>query len=103
MDENEVERLTGRRIKVELYPSGQLGDQRSAIEQVRRGTIETYNISSGVLASAYYPPLEVLDMPFLFSSNEHILLFGNSDFIKQLIEDWAKNWYQNPFNTVFWF
>jgi len=87
---NEVERLSGGRIKVELYPAGQLGDQRSAVEQVRKGTIEAYNISSGVLASAYYPPLELVDMPFLFTSREHVRLVVNSDFMKNLIEDSAK-------------
>ncbi len=87
---NEVERLSGGRIKVELYPAGQLGDQRSAVEQVRKGTIEAYNISSGVLASAYYPPLELVDMPFLFTSREHVRLVMESDFIKNLIEDCAK-------------
>ncbi|MDK2885149.1 TRAP transporter substrate-binding protein [Pseudothermotoga sp.] len=87
---SEVERLSGGRIKVELYPAGQLGDQRSSVEQVRKGTIEACNISSGVLASAYYPPLELVDMPFLFTSYEHVRLVVNSDFMKNLIEDCAK-------------
>src|SRR3989339_440572 len=30
----ELERLSGGRIKVELYPAGQIGDQRSSTEQV---------------------------------------------------------------------
>jgi C4-dicarboxylate-binding protein DctP len=67
----EVERLSGGRIEVELYPAGQLGDQRSSTEQVARGTIEMTNISSGVLASLYFPKLEIVDMPFLFTSREH--------------------------------
>jgi len=67
----EAERLSGGKLKVELYPAGQLGDQRSSTEQVARGTIQMTNISSGVLASLYFPKLEVLDMPFLFTSREH--------------------------------
>lgn len=67
----ELERLSGGRIKVELYPAGQIGDQRSSTEQVARGTIEMTNISSGVLASLYFPKLEIVDMPFLFTSREH--------------------------------
>ena len=71
----ELERLTGGRIKVELYPAGQIGDQRSSTEQVARGTIEMTNISSGVLASLYFPKLEIVDMPFLFTSREHAARF----------------------------
>lgn len=67
---SELERLSGGQIKVELYPAGQLADQRSSVEQVRQGTIEACNISSGVLASLYYEPLGIFDMPFIFSSRE---------------------------------
>ncbi len=88
----EVERLSGGRIKVELYPTGQLGDQRSGTEQVRRGTIEAYNISSGVLASLYYPELGIFDMPFSFSSREvaRRVFDSQNPFTRKLIEDCAQ-------------
>ena len=88
----EVEKLSAGRIKVELYPAGQLGDQRSGTEQVRKGTIEAYNISSGVLASLYYPELSIFDMPFSFSSREVARrVFDNQNpFTKELIEDCAR-------------
>ncbi len=89
---SEVERLSGGRIKVELYPAGQLGDQRSGTEQVRKGTIEAYNISSGVLASLYYPELGIFDMPFVFSSREvaRRVLDSQNPFTRKLIEDCAQ-------------
>lgn len=68
---SELERLSGGRIQVELYPAAQLGDQRSCIEQISKGTLEGANISSGVLASLYYDKLSIVDMPFLFTSREH--------------------------------
>lgn len=87
---SEVERLSAGRIKVELYPAGQLGDQRSSVEQVRKGTIEACNISSGVLASLYYPELGVFDLPFVFTSREHAVRVLNSSFAKKIIEDCAQ-------------
>lgn len=87
---SEVERLSGGRLKVELYPAGQLGDQRSSVEQVKKGTIEACNISSGVLASAYYPKLGIFDMPFIFTSREHARRVFESSFAKKIIEDCAK-------------
>ncbi len=85
----EIEKLSGGRIKVELYPGGQLGDQRSSVQQVRRGTIEAANISSGVLASLYYPNLGIVDMPFSFSSREvaRRVFDGENPFTKKLIAD----------------
>jgi C4-dicarboxylate-binding protein DctP len=91
--QQELERLSGGRIKVELYPAGQIGDQRSSTEQVARGTIEMTNISSGVLASLYFPKLEVLDMPFLFSSREHasrVLDVQRNPFMAQLNDELIK-------------
>ena len=89
----ELERLSGGRIKVELYPSGQLGDQRSSTEQVAQGTIQACNISSGVLASLYYPKLEIVDMPFLFSSRAHAAEFldvNDNPFMADMAKDVAK-------------
>jgi C4-dicarboxylate-binding protein DctP len=88
----ELEKLSGGRIRVDIYPAGQLGDQLSAVQQVRKGAIQITDISSGVLASLYYPKLEIVDLPFLFSSKiiARMVLDNNSPFIKELIADCAK-------------
>ena len=68
---SELERLSGGRIEVELYPANQLGDQKSCIEQVSKGTQDITHTGSGVMASLYYDKLGIVDMPFLFDSREH--------------------------------
>jgi len=85
----EVERLSCGRIKVEIYPNAQLADQRSSCEQVRKGTIEACNISSGVLASLYFEKFGIVDMPFTFSSREvaRRLLDINNPFTRKLVEE----------------
>ncbi|MEY3664964.1 MAG: hypothetical protein RLZZ153_1146 [Pseudomonadota bacterium] len=87
-----LERFSGGKITAELYPNGQLGDQKSMIQQVRRGTIGIANIASGVLASLHYPKLGVVDLPFLFDSRAHLRRALNNDnpFVKQLLDDVAK-------------
>jgi C4-dicarboxylate-binding protein DctP len=86
---SEVERLSGGRIKVEIYPNGQLADEGSSCEQVRQGTIEAANISSGTLASVYFEKLGIFDMPFTFSSREvsRRLLDINNPFTRKLVEE----------------
>ena len=85
----EVEKLSGGQIVVELYPSGQLADQRSSVEQVAKGTIQATNISSGVLASLYYDKLGIVDMPFLFSSRAHAAKFlsNTNPFIAKMSKE----------------
>jgi C4-dicarboxylate-binding protein DctP len=88
----ELERLTGGRMRVDIFPSGQLAGQVSSVQQVRKGTIHIADISSGVLASLYYEPLEVFDMPYLFSSRTtaRIVLDNETPFTKKLIEGCVK-------------
>jgi C4-dicarboxylate-binding protein DctP len=87
----ELEKLSGGRIKVELYPGGGLAGQVSSIQQVRKGTIHIADISSGVLASLYYEPLEILELPFVFSSRTtaRMVLDNENAFTSKLIENCA--------------
>jgi len=88
----ELERLSKGRIRVDIFPAGQLAGQVSSVQQVRKGTIHMADISSGVLASLYYEPLEILDMPYLFSSRAvaRIVLDNQNPFTRKLIDDCAK-------------
>ncbi|MDR3078226.1 MAG: TRAP transporter substrate-binding protein [Planctomycetota bacterium] len=88
----QLEMLSGERIRVDLYPSAQLGDHRSSIEQMAGDTLEMCNVNLGVLASLYYDKLSVLNMPFLFTSRAHAnrtLSFKN-DFMREMVEECAE-------------
>lgn len=88
---DQVERQAGDNFTVELYPNGQLGDQRSMVQQVSRGSLHFANIASGVLASLYYPQLGIVDMPFLFKSRSHFdaTMSRDDPFIAKLLDDVA--------------
>ena len=88
----QLEKLSGGRIKVDIYAGGPLGGQQSSVQQVRKGTIQIADISSGVLASLYYPPLEILDLPYLFSSRAtaRMALDDKQPLIRKLTEDCAR-------------
>jgi tripartite ATP-independent transporter DctP family solute receptor len=89
---HELEKLGKGRIRVDVYPSGQLGSLRSSVHQVRKGTIHICDISSGVLASLYYPPLEILDLPYVLSSRASAMaaLDSSNPVMKKLIEQCAE-------------
>ena len=88
----QLEKLSGGRIRVDIYPNGQLGNLRSLVQQVRKGTIQIADISSGIMASLYYPKLEILDTPYLFSSRAaaRMALDNDNPFIRDMIEDCTK-------------
>jgi tripartite ATP-independent transporter DctP family solute receptor len=56
-------------IKVELYPNAQLGGDRELCEGVQLGTIQMAIPASSVL-SGFDKRIQVLDLPYLFTSRE---------------------------------
>ncbi len=65
-----TERTKGR-IKVEVYPSSQLGEEKAVIEQVQLGAIAFTRVSSAPLAE-FNKPLGVCALPYLFNSTDHM-------------------------------
>lgn len=65
----EVEEKSGGRIKVELYPNGQLGGDRQTIEALNLGTLEMC-VPGGTVLSGFVEDFMVLDLPFLFKTKE---------------------------------
>ena len=66
----EIEKATNNRIKVEIYPAGQLGGAPRQVEGLRLGTIEAA-IGPSELFFGADPRFQVLALAGLFKSNEH--------------------------------
>ncbi|MEI6897380.1 MAG: DctP family TRAP transporter solute-binding subunit [Psychromonas sp.] len=65
---NIVETASNGEIKVQIFPSNQLGSASEHIQMVRDGQIQATLASVGALAG-YYPRIGVLDVPFAFDNN----------------------------------
>ncbi|MDA3949374.1 MAG: TRAP transporter substrate-binding protein [Spirochaeta sp.] len=66
-----VEERTDGRIRIEVYHSSQLGEERAVIEQVQFGAIDFTRVSISPLA-AFSPGLDALQMPYLYNSTDHM-------------------------------
>lgn len=66
-----VEERTEGRVRVEVYHSGQLGDEKTTIEQVQFGAIDMVRTSISPLTQ-YNDKLNVLMLPYLYRSREHM-------------------------------
>ncbi len=64
-----VEQRTQGKVKVELFPNAQLGDERTLIEGMQIGTVHMGVITNGPVAN-FLPEIAAFEMPFLFASPE---------------------------------
>lgn len=79
--QNVAER-TGNRVKVEVYPAGELGDQPALAEQVTLGALDMAVVSLGNMAM-YSKKLNAMTAPFLFENYDHA---------HRVIDDFVMNW-----------
>jgi tripartite ATP-independent transporter DctP family solute receptor len=62
---------SGGRDQIRVFHSRQLGEEKETIEQTRAGAIDL-NRTNGALIGNFVPAMNVLAMPFLFRSVEHL-------------------------------
>jgi tripartite ATP-independent transporter DctP family solute receptor len=66
-----IEQKTGGRLQIRIFHSRQLGEEKETIEQTRAGAIDL-NRTNVALIGIFVPAMNVLAMPFLFRSIEHL-------------------------------
>lgn len=85
-----LEEKVGSRIKVEIYPAGQLGAPPAVIEGIQSGTIQSY-LAPIAFLSGVAPGTQILDLPGFFETTEQAYdILNNTDAAKTLDEDMAK-------------
>ena len=66
-----IEERSGGRLQIRVFHSRQLGEEKETIEQTRVGAIDL-NRTNVALVGTFVPATNVLAMPFLFRSIEHL-------------------------------
>lgn len=64
-----VERMSGGKIVIEVFPAGQLGGAIAIAEQVQAGTVEMCNVGIQEM-STFVPELSVYSLPFVFPGRD---------------------------------
>jgi TRAP-type transport system periplasmic protein len=80
-----VEEKTNGHVKVEVYPAGQLGQQKDLLEGLRMGTVDMTLVDTGVLAN-FYKPLALLDSPYLFDNIDQSKKALSGELSKKFID-----------------
>lgn len=79
-----AEKYTDGRIKIQVYPNAQLGEESDAIEQVQMGSIEMTRISSAPMGE-FVPAMGLFSLPYLFDDADHLWRFLESESGKKLL------------------
>ena len=69
-----LEELSGGKITVKVFHSGQLGDQKTSILNVKRGSLDMYDGGGGSWFADLlnYPEVGVLSTPYLYRDLDHM-------------------------------
>ena len=76
--------MSDQTIKIDVYPSEQLGNEKECIEQLQMGILSMTKVSSSPLES-FVPKIKVLALPFLFRDAEHKWNVFDSPIGKELL------------------
>ncbi|PZE19785.1 TRAP transporter substrate-binding protein [Paenibacillus xerothermodurans] len=80
-----VNERTNGRIKIEVFPASQLGEEKAVVEQVQLGAIEFTRVSSGPLGE-FNKNFGVFSLPYVFDSDEHLWKFLESEPGNKLLD-----------------
>lgn len=81
-----VEERTEGRVDIQIFPNNTLGSDTEVAEMMQSGSVEAALIPTAKL-SGFYAPLQVLDLPFLFSSRESCYGTLDNEEFKSMVLD----------------
>jgi tripartite ATP-independent transporter DctP family solute receptor len=87
-----VEKQTKNKVKVEVYPNNQLGNEQEFIEGVQLGTIEMG--ATGNMWENTVPQFRLMQMPYMFVNYDHANAVLNGPIGKKIFK------YLEPLNAV---
>ncbi|RBP53011.1 TRAP transporter substrate-binding protein [Arenicella xantha] len=72
------------KMKIEIYPSGQLGSERQLVELLQIGSLAMTKVSSSPLES-FVPEMKVFSLPYVFENQAHFKRVLDSEVGKALL------------------
>ncbi len=71
-------------MRIDIYPSGQLGAERDTVELVQIGSLAMTKVSAAPL-EAFVPAMQVFSIPYVFRDREHYFKALDSEVGKELL------------------
>ncbi len=86
-----LNKKSGGKLTIEIYPGGQLGAERQCLELLQIGSLDMTKVSSAVL-EGFAPKYKVLGLPYLFRDKEHIYNVLDGEIGDELLKEGSKYW-----------
>lgn len=81
-----VAEKTNGEVEIQVFPASQLGSEEAILEAAIFGSVDIASSGAGQIGNLFKPVL-VLEMPYTFKDNDHVVRFAKSDIAKQMGED----------------
>lgn len=86
-----LEKKSGGKLKLKIYPSNQLGTERQCLELLQIGSLDMTKVSAAVMEN-FSPKMEVFGLPFLFRNKTHRFSVLDGKIGEELLNDGQKYW-----------
>lgn len=80
-----LEKKSGGKLRIKIFPDGQLGTEREVLELLQIGSIALTKVSAASMSN-FAPEYSVLGVPYLFRDSEHLFDVLEGDIGKQILE-----------------
>lgn len=87
----DLEKLSGGKMSIKIYPNQQLGSERESLELLQIGSLDMTKVSVGVMEN-FAPEMKVFGIPFLFRDKQHSFSVLDGPIGKQLLDEGEKFW-----------
>jgi len=77
--------LSSDQLGLDIYPNGQLGNERQLIELLQIGAVAMTKVST-ISMEGFSPSMKLFSIPYLFTDNDHFWRVLNSDLGRDLLD-----------------
>ncbi len=89
----ELQKLSGGTMEIDIYPSSQLGSEIQCIELLQIGSLDITKVSSASLES-FVDPFKIFGIPYIFRSRAHYDNVLNSEVGEEFLTSTEPYWFR---------
>ena len=82
-----VNALSEGRIKIEIYPSGQLGDDNEVYQALQMGAVDLYRGNASSMSDFGEMDVTALALPYIFRDRDHFWAVCGGDLGDEILDD----------------
>lgn len=86
-----LKEISQGKMEIQIYPSGQLGPERTCVELLQIGSLAITKVSAAVM-EGFAPNYRVLGLPYIFRDEDHAHKVLDGEIGKELLIEGEKYW-----------